>query len=245
MITFAQMNWTKSSRLKAWQNAFNGCAVVAAVTLLATSPLRAEDTSGGLVPLKLSLPAPVFVGTPQDNPDTANVEPVSNKPRPPLMVPPGLKNVAPGSKVTCSDTNSTPEKIAKLTDGQKESSDANTASFRKGTQWVQFDLGGDQDIYAIVLWHAFDTLKAYHGVVVQVSDDPNFSDNVKTLFNDDARNLCGRGAGTNREYFETNEGKLIDAKGAKARYVRCYSHGSTDSALNEYVEVEIYAKPAQ
>jgi hypothetical protein len=53
------------------------------------------------------------------------------------------------------------------------------------------------------------------------------------------------GAGTDREYFETNQGKLIDAKGVKARYVRLYSRGSTDSALNEYTEVEIYARPAQ
>ena len=50
--------------------------------------------------------------------------------------------------------------------------------------------------------------------------------------------------GTDREYFETNEGKLIDAKGAKARYVRFYSKGSTDSALNYYTEIEIFATPA-
>jgi hypothetical protein len=67
--------------------------------------------------------------------------------------------------------------------------------------------------------------------------------NLRTLFNNDLANACHRGAGTNREYFETREGKLIDAKGVKARYLRLYSDGSTDSALNEYTEVEIYARP--
>ena len=37
---------------------------------------------------------------------------------------------------------------------------------------------------------------------------------------------------------------MIDAKGAKARYVRCYSKGSTDSALNTYIEVEAYGLPS-
>ena len=38
---------------------------------------------------------------------------------------------------------------------------------------------------------------------------------------------AGLGIGKDREYFETNEGKLVDAKGIKARYVRLYSKGST------------------
>jgi hypothetical protein len=79
--------------------------------------------------------------------------------------------------------------------------------------------------------------------VAQVADDPEFKENVRTLFNNDQSNLDGLGAGTNREYFETNEGKLIEGKGTKARYVRLYSKGSTESRLNEYTEVEVYGKP--
>ena len=52
----------------------------------------------------------------------------------------------------------------------------------------------------------------------------------------------GLGVGTDREFFETFEGKLINAKGVKARYVRTYSKGSSESALNEYTEVEVYGK---
>ena len=50
------------------------------------------------------------------------------------------------------------------------------------------------------------------------------------------------GLGSDREYVETYEGKLIDGKGIEARYLRFYSNGSTESALNEYTEVEI-SKP--
>ena len=51
---------------------------------------------------------------------------------------------------------------------------------------------------------------------------------------------AGMGIGTDKEYVETNEGKLIDAKGATARYIRLYSQGSTSSELNHYTEVEVY-----
>jgi hypothetical protein len=38
---------------------------------------------------------------------------------------------------------------------------------------------------------------------------------------------------------------LIAAKGIPSRYIRCYSKGSTDSALNSYIEVEAYGLPGQ
>jgi hypothetical protein len=53
------------------------------------------------------------------------------------------------------------------------------------------------------------------------------------------------GMGTNLEYFETHEGKLIDAKGVQARFIRFYSRGSTESPLNEYTEIEVYGRTAK
>jgi hypothetical protein len=83
-------------------------------------------------------------------------------------------------------------------------------------------------------------------VIVQVSNDPNFVEGVTTLFNNDVDNSAGMGIGKDREYFETNEGKLVDAKGASARYVRLYSRGSTyRDPLNRYTEVEVYGLPAK
>ena len=202
-----------------------------------------KSSADDLVPLDIKLPPPAFVGTPKDVKAGSDVEPVSDKPRPPLMVPKGVVNLAPSATVTSSDTNATPAALKKLTDGNKDAMDDNVLLLRKGTQYAQFDLGSPQEIYAIVVWHAHESPKVYHGVVVRLADDAAFTDNVRTLFNNDVANATGLGAGTNREYFESYEGKLIDAAGAKARYVRLYSKGSTDSALNEYTEVEIYGRP--
>jgi hypothetical protein len=200
-----------------------------------------------LVPLPLKLPAPAFKGTPKDLQIGPNVEPVSDKPRAPMMVPSGLKNIALDSKVkiTSSDKNVPADNLAKLVDGDKDASDQSIIFLRKGTQWVQMDLGSPQALFALVVWHAHNLPKIYHDVIVQVADDPGFTENVRTMFNSDSDNTSGRGAGTNREYFETYEGKLIKAAGIKARYLRFYSKGSTESALNEYTEIEVYGRPAQ
>ena len=214
-------------------------ALAAAISLAFLLPSNAED----LVPLKIKLPAPAFIGTPSDSPESPSVEKPTGKPRPPLMVPPGVSNVALGKIVTTSDTNQLPANLVKITDGDKEASEQSIVLLRKGVQWVQVDLGAPYEIYAIVVWHAHDTPKVYHGVVVQVADDPAFTSNVRTLFNNDHANVDGLGAGASREYFETNEGKLIEGKGTVARYVRLYSKGSTESRLNEYTEVEVYGRP--
>lgn len=196
-----------------------------------------------LVPLNIKLPAPAFVGTPSDAPVDPNVEKLSNKPRPPLMVPPGVSNVALGKHVTTSDTNQLASNLAKITDGDKEASEQGTVLIRKGPQWVQVDLGKPYEIYAVVVWHAHDNPKVYHGVVAEISDDPQFKTGVRTLFNNDRNDLDGQGTGTDREYFESYEGKLIKGNGDVARYVRLYSDGSTESRLNEYTEVEVYGRP--
>jgi hypothetical protein len=219
--------------------------IVAVLNLLLAPLAPAADASTDKVPLAIKLPAPAFKGTPKDLQLGPNVEPLSDKPRPPMMVPPGLKNLAPGAKISCSDKNVPADTLAKLTDGDKDASDQSIIFLRKGTQWVQLDFGSPQEIFAIVIWHAHNMAKVYHDVIVQVADDPDFIENVRTVFNNDADNTSGLGVGTDREYFETYEGKLIDAKGIKARYIRFYSKGSTESALNEYTEVEVYGRPAK
>jgi hypothetical protein len=213
------------------------------LNLVLAQDLRAAD--GGQEPLMLKLPAAAFKGTPKDIQLSSYVEPLSDKPRPPMMVPAGLKNVAAGVKITCSDKNATADSLAKIVDGDKEASEQSIIYLRKGVQWVQMDLGSPQEIFAIVIWHAHNSAKVYHAVVVQASDDQDFIQDVKTIFNNDQENKSGLGVGTEREYFETNEGKLIDAKGVKGRYLRFYSKGSTESALNEYTEIEVYARPAK
>ena len=162
-----------------------------------------------------------------------------------MQIPADAHNIAPGKKITCSDKNATRADLAKITDGNKEADEDSIVQLNKGLQWVQFDLGGNQEIYAVVIWHAHDKAKIYRSVIVQVADDEDFTQNVRTLFNNDRDNSAGLGAGKDRQYFETFRGKTIDAKGARARYVRLYSNGSTESRLNEYTEVEIYGRPAK
>lgn len=199
----------------------------------------AED----LVPLKPKLPAPAFVGTPKDAPAGTTAGPANDKTKGPLMIPKDATNIAPGKKISTSDTNSSPAVLVKLTDGDKEANDAAVVMLRKGTQYVQFDLGAPHELFALVFWHSHDTPKVYHDVIVQIADDAEFTKNLRTLFNNDQDDSSHRGIGTDREYFETNEGKVVDAKGEKAQYVRLYSKGNTDSSLNEYTEVEIYGRP--
>jgi len=55
----------------------------------------------------------------------------------------------------------------------------------------------------------------------------------------------GLGVGDDLLYIETHEGKLINAKGVKARYVRLYSNGNTANDVNHYVEVEVFGKPVR
>jgi RNA polymerase sigma factor (sigma-70 family) len=197
----------------------------------------------GTVPLYLELPAPAYRGLPPDLPLSSYVEPFPEMPRPLLLVPPGLTNLAQNALVTSSDKNATPQTLAKIIDGNKDGAEASIIYLRKGTQWVQLDLGGPRQIFAIALWHAHNAAKVYHDVIVQVADDPDLTDKVRTLFNNDQDNSSGLGKDRDLEYFETYEGKLIDAKGVEGRFLRFYSKGSTESALNEYTEIEVYGRP--
>jgi hypothetical protein len=215
--------------------------VIAATTWLCLQ--FSSIAQNGQKPLILNLPSPAFVGTPSDVSLGPNVEKLSDKPRPPLMAPDDIVNLAPSAVITSSATNTTPEKLHKLVDGKKDTSEDNIVQLLKGLQYVQFDLGAEREVFAIVFWHSFDSPKVYHEVVVRAADDPDFKVNARTLFNNDAANKAGFGAGTDREYIETHEGRLIDTHGERMRYIRLYSNGSTDSSLNEYLEVEIYGRP--
>jgi len=217
---------------------------ILAVLLAALQFAAAED----LVPLPLVLPPPAMKGTPQTLPTNTTALPLTSDPRPPFLAPKGVVNVALGKPVTASDTNLINGELKLITDGKKEAFEENVVTLRRGLRWVQIDLQAEYKLYAILIWHDFNVPLVYRDVIVQLSDDPEFKTGVETIFNNDQKNTAGLGIGTDREYFEnslTGDGKLIDAKGIKARYVRCYSKGSTDSALNSYIEVEAFGLPAK
>jgi len=213
---------------------------LAVFTLLAAGVVQAAD----MVPLKTELPKPLFVGTPVPI-HVPKLEPPIKGKRPDFLVPAGTTNLALKKTVTSSTPDPINGTLDLVTDGDKAGDEGSYVELKPGQQWVQIDLGKEANIYAIFLWHIHSQERVYFDVVAQVSDDPAFSKDVTTVFNNDGANELGFGAGKDLDYIESFQGKLIDAKGAKGRYVRLYSKGNTTDKLNHYTEVEVWGKPAE
>jgi len=204
------------------------------------SPVAATE----LVPIEIELPKPLFKDTPQ-NITVPNLEKPLGKPRPPFLAPVGTTNVAFGKLVFSSDDQPIIGEIEMITDGDKEAADGSYVELGPFAQHITVDLEAEHTIYAIIIWHYHKQPRVYFDVVVQVADDVDFITNIRTLFNNDIDNSIGLGVGKDMHYTETNEGKLIYAKGIKARYVRLYSNGNTSDSLNNYIEVAVYGKPVE
>jgi hypothetical protein len=205
------------------------------------APLAAQQAADK-VELKLKLPKPMFIGTPT-NLKSANLEAVTGKSRPPFLVPAGTKLLSLKKPVKSSDMQPVIGELDMVTDGEKEGGDGYFVELGPGKQWVQIDLGASYALHAILVWHYHSQARVYHDVVVQVSGDKDFLKGVQTIFNNDHDNTSGLGIGKDKEYIEVAEGRLIDPKGLKGRYVRFYSNGNTTNDLNHYVEIEVYGTP--
>jgi len=205
--------------------------------IAAVASVRSQDQNK--VELKLQLPKPMFIGTPR-NIRTPNLEVVTGKARGPFYVPAGTKLVSLKKPVTASDMAPVIGETSFVTDGEKSGEDGYFVEFGPGKQWVQIDLKEPYTLQAIIIWHYHSQARVYRDVVVQVSDDRDFVDGVTTIYNNDHDNTSGLGIGRDKEYIETNEGRLIDPKGVKARYIRLTSGGNTSNDMNHYVEVEVY-----
>jgi len=205
---------------------------------------KTEDPKGTAdeVPLKLELPKPVFMGTPK-NIEAKNLDKTLPKNIPSVNVPSDVKNVAFEKMVTSSEEEPFIGDLEQVTDGDKEGVDGSYVELGPGLQWIQIDLEKDCNIYAIALWHYHGEGRVYHDVVVQISTDPDFIENV-TVFNNDYDNSSGKGIGKDLQYIETNYGRQISVKGVKGRYIRMFSQGNTSNDQNHYTEVEVYGKAA-
>jgi hypothetical protein len=206
------------------------------------SPLRAQDQEKE--ELKLQLPKPMFIGTPR-NLTSPNLEKVTGKPRGAFYVPKGTKLVSLDKPVTSSDMQPVIGELGFVTDGEKSGEDGYFVELGPGKQWVQIDLKASYNLWAILVWHYHSQARVYRDIVVEVSEDKDFVMGVTTIFNNDHENTLGLGVGKDKEYIETYEGKLIDPRGIKARYVRLWSNGNTANDMNHYVEVEVYGTPAK
>lgn len=204
----------------------------------------AESQEKGKEELKLQLPKPMFIGTPR-NIASPNLEKISGKTRGPFYVPAGTVLVSLNKPVAASDTQPVIGEAGYVTDGEKSGEDGYFVEFGPGKQYVQIDLKAPCELHAVLVWHYHSQARVYRDVVVQISDDKDFITGVTTIFNSDHDNSSGLGAGRDKEYIETAEGRLIDPRGARARYIRLWSNGNTSNDMNHYVEVEVYGTPAK
>lgn len=210
-------------------------------------PIKSKGVKEGMKTeaLKADLPKAMFEGTPKNIKPTPSLEKYIDKPRPPFLIPEGCTNVAKDKPVTSSDSMPIIGELDLVTDGDKEGTDGSYVELGPGLQWIQIDLKQTCEIYAILFWHYHAEGRVYHDVVIQVSDDPDFIEGVKTVLNNDYDNSSGLGIGKDLEFIEDYRGRLVDAGGVKGRYLRMYSAGNTSNDQNHYIEVEVYGKPAK
>jgi hypothetical protein len=207
----------------------------------ATKPTPAAEsptTPQTGVPLVTEYPPELIEGTPKPMNVPNLVQPPTKAPE--FLVPEGTSLLSKGKPVTSSDSNPIIGELKCITDGDKDAGEGYFVELLDGLQWVQIDLEQSAKISALIVWHFHSQRRAYHDVVIQISDDPEFKSGVTTAYNNDYDESAGLGRGTDKPYVESRFGLLVDGKGAKGRYVRLYSNGSTSNEMNHYIEVEVF-----
>lgn len=221
-------------------------SVALATGLLWNSPLVRESLffqagssySKNDIALQTQLPPELIEGTPKP----INVPGLVSAPTraPEFFVPKGTVPLSLGKPVSSSDGDPIIGSLDLVTDGEKEAGEGYFVELLDGLQWVQIDLEKSAAIHAIWLWHFHSQKRAYHDVVVQISDDPQFKTGVTTVYNNDYDNSAKMGKGSEDPYVETRFGMIVDGKGTKGRYVRLFSNGNSSNEMNHYIEVEVF-----
>jgi hypothetical protein len=217
-----------------------------ALTACGKKPSQASTDAGASsaptsgVPLSTELPPELIEGTPKPM-DVPNLVQAPAK-APELLVPEGTTLLSQGKPVTGSEESPLIGELSMVTDGDKQAGEGYYVELSSGTQWVQIDLGQSAEVAAVWVWHFHSQKRAYNDVVIQVSDDAEFKTGVSTIYNNDYDDSSKLGKGSDSPYVESRFGMLVDAKGAKGRYVRLHSQGNTSDEMNHYIEVEVYGK---
>jgi hypothetical protein len=135
--------------------------------------------------------------------------------------------------------------LDQITDGIKTCTEFDYVELDMGPQWVQIDLGQEETIYLVAIWHYYRNPVIYNDVIVQLSNDGDFREGVVTIYNNDHDDSSGEGAGADSAYYARWWGEFADARGpafrgTPARFVRVYTNGGTGMEDTRFVEVEIY-----
>jgi hypothetical protein len=197
-------------------------------------------TPGG-VPLAIEFPPELIEGTPTPMNVPNLVQPPTAAPQ--FLVPEGTVLLSAGKPVTSSDDDPIIGTLDLITDGDKEAGEGYFVELLDGLQWVQIDLEASAEIHGVWVWHFHSQKRAYHDVIIQISDDADFKSGVTTVYNNDYDNSAGMGKGSDNPYVESRFGLVVNGQGTKGRYVRLYSNGNTANEMNHYIEVEVYGKP--
>jgi hypothetical protein len=197
--------------------------------------------AGDKVKLQPEYPEPMVKGT-EIPKGVANLEKSRVKGSAPalLEIPKGCENLAEDKEVTSSDEDPSVGDLDMITDA--DSAGSEYVQLKKGLQWVQIDLEDSKTLHAAHIWHYHSQPRVYNDIIIQISDDEDFIEGVKTVYNNDHDNSSGLGKGTDKNYIEEFYGKSFALKGTKGQYIRFYSKGNSADKSNHYVEVQVYGK---
>lgn len=211
------------------------------VVLLCVAAVISLIAAEKKVDLKIEYPEKLVKGTevPKAIPNLEKARPKDQEPAF-LKVPEGVKLLSEDKEVTSSDEDPSAGDLDMITDADADGNEY--VQLKKGLQWVQINLEDSKTLYAAHIWHYHAQPRVYYDIIIQVSDDPDFIEGVKTVFNNDHDNSSGLGKGTDKNYIEEYYGKTFDLKGVKGKYVRFYSQGNSADKSNHYIEIQVFGK---
>jgi len=168
--------------------------------------------------------------------------------RPPLMVPPGMENLALYRPISASDEEPITGDLYQINDDIKKSDPFDYVELGPGLQWVQVDLEARYEIFAVAVWHFYKNPVIYNDVILQASNDEAFQDEVKTLFNNDHDFSSGVDRGHDTAYYTRWWGELVDTRDEdgvplRARFVRIYTGDGMEGERPRFVELAVYGAP--